>query len=139
MYNLFCTFGTKLLYALTGAFEMRRPFRFEKKRRIFDLCTADTYRIFLRLLGATPRERYVLGVNQRQNAYCYAPRGRLVLGNSAMASRRQSRSEGRTLYFILLVLISVPVFVLVRMVIAGVGRLQWIGDLCDESQPLLNV
>jgi hypothetical protein len=90
-------------------------------------------------MGATPRERYVLGVNQRQNAYCYAPRGRLVLGNSAMASRRQSRSEGRTLYFILLVLISVPVFVLVRMVIAGVGRLQWIGDLCDESQPLLNV
>ena len=56
-----------------------------------------------------------------------------------MASRRQSRSEGRTLYFILLVLISVPVFVLVRMVIAGVGRLQWIGDLSDESQQLLNV
>jgi hypothetical protein len=33
------------LYSLTGAFEMRRPFRFEKKRRIFDLCTADTWEL----------------------------------------------------------------------------------------------
>jgi hypothetical protein len=61
--------------------------------------------------------------------------------SSNIGSRRQS-SGGRTLYFILGVVISVPVLVLVCMVIVGVARSQWSPDLSSqrhERQPLLNV
>jgi len=62
--------------------------------------------------------------------------------SSNIGSRRQSSSGGRTLYFILGVVISVPVLVLVCMVIVGVARSQWSPDLSGqrhERQPLLNV
>jgi hypothetical protein len=62
--------------------------------------------------------------------------------SSNIGSRRQSSSGGRTLYFILGVVISVPVLVLVCMVIVGVARSQWSPDLSSqrhERQPLLNV
>jgi hypothetical protein len=58
---------------------------------------------------------------------------------SNMGSRRQAGAEGRTLYFIFGVVVSVPVFVLVCMVVIGVARLQWSTDLPDEREPLLNV
>jgi hypothetical protein len=53
------------------------------------------------------------------------------------ALRRQATSETRTLFSVIVILVTVPVFVLVCMVIVGVVRRQWSVDVSDESQPLL--
>jgi len=54
------------------------------------------------------------------------------------ALRRQTTSETRTLYSVIVILVAVPLIVLVCMLIIGVARRQWIVDVSEEHQPLLN-
>jgi hypothetical protein len=68
--------------------------------------------------------------------------GSVPFANSSlnMGSRREAPAERHTLYLILILLVSVPSFMLVCMVIVGVVRLQWITtETSAESQPLLKV
>jgi hypothetical protein len=69
------------------------------------------------------------------NSWAAAP---FANSSANMGSRREAPAQRRTLYLILILLVSVPSFMLVCMVIVGVARLQWITtETSVESQPLL--
>ena len=82
-------------------------------------------------------KRHTVMLRGVDNSWAAAPLANLSV---IMGSRREAPSERRALYLILILLVSVPSFMLVCMVIVGVARLQWITtDISDESRPLLKV
>jgi len=80
-------------------------------------------------------KRRIIMLRGVDNSWAAAP---FANSSANMGSRREAPAQRRTLYLILILLVSVPSFMLVCMVIVGVARLQWITtETSVESQPLL--